>query len=58
MVTVTVTIVETAVCSVMAAALFLVYNTVMLRLVNRRHKTEVTAVENEEERKGGGHYES
>ena len=57
-VTAKVTIVVTAACSVVAAALFLVYNTVMLRLVKRRHEREVAAVEKEEQRKGSDHYEA
>jgi hypothetical protein len=35
----------TAACSVVAAGLFLLYNTVMLKLVKRRHEREVIDVE-------------
>lgn len=49
-VTAKVTVVVTAACSVVAAALFLLYNTVMLKLVKRRHEREVKAVERLEER--------
>ncbi|KAI2488427.1 hypothetical protein Ptr902_02560 [Pyrenophora tritici-repentis] len=52
-VTARVTIVVTAACSVVAAGLFLVYNTVMLRLVKRRHDREVEAVEKEAGRRDG-----
>ena len=44
------TVVVTAACSVVAAALFLVYNTVMLKVVKRRHEREVRAAEREEHR--------
>lgn len=50
-VTARVTIVVTAACSVVAAALFLLYNTIMLRLVRRRHEREVRAVEKEQARR-------
>lgn len=40
----------TAACAVVTAALFLVYNTVMLRLVKRRHEREVKAAERDYER--------
>jgi hypothetical protein len=49
-VTAKVTIVVTAACSVVAAALFLLYNTVMLKLVKRKHEKEIKAAE----RDGGG----
>lgn len=47
-VTAKVTVVVTAACSVITAALFLLYNTVMLRLVKRRHEREVLAAESNE----------
>lgn len=50
-VTARVTMVVTAACSVVAAALFLLYNTIMLRLVKRRHEREVKAVEKEQARR-------
>jgi hypothetical protein len=40
-----VTVVVTAACSVVAAALFLLYNTVMLKLVRRKHEKEIRAAE-------------
>ncbi|KAJ4982707.1 hypothetical protein SVAN01_11795 [Stagonosporopsis vannaccii] len=51
-VTAKVTVVVTAVCSVIAAALFLLYNTVMLKLVKRKHDREVKAAERNEENTG------
>jgi hypothetical protein len=47
-VTAKVTVVVTAACSTVAAALFLLYNTVMLKLVKRRHEREMRDVEDEE----------
>ncbi|CAO2651458.1 Nn.00g040280.m01.CDS01 [Neocucurbitaria sp. VM-36] len=47
-VTATVTIIVTSACSVVAAALFLLYNTVMLRLVKRKHEREIKAAERQE----------
>jgi hypothetical protein len=44
-VTAKVTIVVTAACSVVAAGLFLLYNTVMLKLVKRRHEREIREAE-------------
>ncbi|KAF2270194.1 hypothetical protein CC78DRAFT_574323 [Lojkania enalia] len=44
-VTAKVTIIVTAVCSVVTAALFLLYNSVMLELVKRKHARETRAVE-------------
>ncbi|KAF3008404.1 hypothetical protein E8E13_001331 [Curvularia kusanoi] len=44
-VTAKVTIVVTAACSVVTAALFLLYNTVMLRIVKRKHEKEIKAAE-------------
>ncbi|KAJ8108312.1 hypothetical protein OPT61_g8262 [Boeremia exigua] len=44
-VTAKVTVVVTSACAVVAAALFLLYNTVMLNLVKRRHEREVRAEE-------------
>ncbi|KAI8941904.1 hypothetical protein NX059_000018 [Plenodomus lindquistii] len=49
-VTAMVTIVVTAACSVVAAGLFLIYNTVMLSRVKRRHEKEVKAAEREDRR--------
>jgi hypothetical protein len=40
-VTAKVTVVVTAACSTVAAMLFLLYNTVMLKLVKRRHEREI-----------------
>ncbi|KAF3036870.1 hypothetical protein E8E11_003199 [Didymella keratinophila] len=48
-VTAKVTVVVTAACSVVAAALFLLYNTVMLNLVKRKHEKEIRAVERDGE---------
>jgi hypothetical protein len=45
-----VTVVVTAACSVVAAALFLLYNTVMLKFVKRKHEREVKAAERIEKR--------
>ncbi|USP77938.1 hypothetical protein yc1106_05212 [Curvularia clavata] len=53
-VTARVTIIVTAACSVVAAALFLLYNTIMLRLVRRRHEREVKAVEKEQSSRDDG----
>lgn len=39
------TIIVTSACSVVTAALFLLYNTIMLNLVKRRHERETRAVE-------------
>jgi hypothetical protein len=39
-VTAKVTVVVTAACSVVTAALFLLYNTVMLKIVKRKHEKE------------------
>ena len=47
-VTAKVTIVVTAACSVVAAALFLLYNTVMLKLVKQKHEKEVRAAEQDD----------
>lgn len=44
-VTAKVTVVVTAACSVVTAALFLLYNTVMLKLVKRKHEKEIQAIE-------------
>lgn len=44
-VTAKVTVVVTAACSVVAAGLFLLYNTVMLKLVKKKHEREVRAAE-------------
>ena len=52
-VTAKVTVVVTAACSVVAAALFLLYNTVMLKLVKRKHEREIKAAERGEERGDG-----
>ncbi|KAF1847576.1 uncharacterized protein K460DRAFT_332728 [Cucurbitaria berberidis CBS 394.84] len=49
-VTAMVTIIVTSACSVVAAALFLLYNTVMLRLVKRKHEREIKAAERYEAR--------
>lgn len=46
-VTAKVTIVVTSACSAVAAALFLLYNMVMLKLVKRRHEKEIKAAERE-----------
>jgi cell division protein FtsX len=48
-VTAKVTLVVTAGCAVVTAALFLLYNTIMLRMVKRKHEREVEAME----RRGG-----
>ena len=48
-VTAKVTIVVTASCSVVAPALCLLYNTVMLKLVKRRHEGEVRAAERDDD---------
>jgi hypothetical protein len=48
-VTAKVTVVVTAACSTVAAALFLLYNTVMLKLVKRRHEREMRDVEGSDE---------
>tara|TARA_R110002003_G_scaffold149_7_gene13554 strand:+ start:13638 stop:13838 length:201 start_codon:yes stop_codon:yes gene_type:complete len=45
-VTAKVTVIVTSACSAIAAALFLLYNTVMLKLVKRRHEREVRDAEN------------
>lgn len=47
-----VTVVVTAACSVVTAALFLVYNFVMLKFVKKKHDKEVRATERVGE---GGH---
>ncbi|KAF2015406.1 hypothetical protein BU24DRAFT_421705 [Aaosphaeria arxii CBS 175.79] len=47
------TLVVTAACSTVTAALFLLYNTVMLSLVKRKHKRETDAVEKENVRRDG-----
>lgn len=52
-VTARVTVVVTSACSVVAAALFLLYNTIMLKFVKMRHAREVSAVEKEQERRHG-----
>jgi hypothetical protein len=44
-VTAKVTVVVTAACSVVAAGLFLLYNTVMLKLVKRRYEREIRDAE-------------
>lgn len=44
-VTAKVTVVVTAACSTVAAALFLLYNTVMLKLVKKRHEREIRDAE-------------
>ncbi|KAH7076259.1 hypothetical protein FB567DRAFT_156858 [Paraphoma chrysanthemicola] len=44
-VTAKITVIVTSACSVVAAALFLLYNTVMLKLVKRRHEREVREAE-------------
>jgi hypothetical protein len=44
-VTAKVTVVVTAACSVVTAALFLLYNTVMLKIVKRKHEKEIQALE-------------
>jgi hypothetical protein len=44
-VTAKVTVVVTAACSTVAAALFLLYNSVMLTLVKRRHAREMRDAE-------------
>lgn len=44
-VTAKVTVVVTAACSVVTAGLFLLYNTVMLKLVKKKHDREVKAAE-------------
>lgn len=48
-VTAKVTLVVTAACSVVAASLFLLCNTVMLKFVKRKHEKEVRAAERNEE---------
>jgi hypothetical protein len=48
------TLVVTAACSVVAAALFLLYNTIMLGIVRRRHEREIKAVEKEQARHDHG----
>ncbi len=45
------TVVVTAACSAVTAALVLVYNTVVLKLVRRKYEREVRAVEHD--RKNG-----
>ena len=45
-----VTVVVTAACSVVAATLFLLYNTVMLKFMKRKHEREVKAAERLEKR--------
>lgn len=45
-----VTVVVTAACSFVTAALFLLYNTVMLKLVKKKHDKEVRATEQSGER--------
>lgn len=49
-VTAKVTIVVSSACSVVAAGLFLMYNTVMLKLVKKKHEKEFQAAEREEQR--------
>lgn len=44
-----VTVVVTASCTVVAAALFLVYNLIMLKRVKRKHEREMQEVERSEE---------
>lgn len=44
-----VTIIVTSACSAVAAALFLLYNTVMLKLVKRKHEKEMKAAERDED---------
>ncbi|KAF5850480.1 hypothetical protein GGP41_002733 [Bipolaris sorokiniana] len=57
-ITARVTIVVTAACSVVAAALFLVYNTIMLGIVRRRHEREIAAVEKGQARRDASHEEA
>lgn len=45
------TIIVTSACSVVAAALFLMYNMVMLKVVKRRHERETEEVERNSETK-------
>ena len=40
----------TAACSAVAAALFLLYNMIMLKWVKRRHQREIRAAEEEEDK--------
>jgi hypothetical protein len=44
-VTAKVTVIVTAACSTVAAGLFLLYNTVMLKLVKKRHERELRDAE-------------
>lgn len=48
-VTAMVTIIVTSACSAVTAGLFLLYNTVMLKLVKRKHEKEVKAAERDED---------